>query len=184
MLSGGYSKMRTSHQGARNTCWRHFIAKKDLGKMWNFIWLYTDSSFKTNNSKWLDSSCDSTLTRHDQIVTWLLKIFRWLWLKRLVTLTRQNDSGTLLYFNPRKYQNVARFQSKSKCMFVCGHFWACEGQDRTVARNFSTGGLCSFVGWHCVCAGGGVDILKMGKTPLIYMFHVSIWGSLELCFWG
>ena len=35
--------------------------------MWNFMWLEIDSSLQTNDSKWLDSFCDSTLTRprHD-----------------------------------------------------------------------------------------------------------------------
>jgi len=35
--------------------------------MWNFMWLDIDSSLKTNDSKWLDSFCDSTLTRLDQV---------------------------------------------------------------------------------------------------------------------
>ena len=37
--------------------------------MWNFVWLDIDSSLQTNDSKWLDSSCDWTLTRLDQVVT-------------------------------------------------------------------------------------------------------------------
>ena len=63
--------------------------------MWNFMWLDIDSSLQTNDSKWLDSFCDSTLTRpsHDPDS----KIFQmfsdskglWLWLDN-------NDSGTSL----------------------------------------------------------------------------------------
>ena len=59
--------------------------------MWNFMWLDIDSSFQTNDSKWHDSFCDSNLTRLDQIMT--RKNFRWLWLVRLVTLTRQKWLG-------------------------------------------------------------------------------------------
>jgi len=48
--------------------------------MLNFMWLDIELSLQTNDSKWLDSLCDSTLTR-------LKKIFDdsdpkglWLWL--------------------------------------------------------------------------------------------------------
>jgi len=37
--------------------------------MWNFVWLDIDSILQTNDSKWLNSSCDSTLTRLDQVMT-------------------------------------------------------------------------------------------------------------------
>jgi len=37
--------------------------------MWNFMWLDIDSSLQTNDSKWLDSFCDSILTRLDQVMT-------------------------------------------------------------------------------------------------------------------
>ena len=37
--------------------------------MWNFIWLDIDSNLQTNDSKWLDSSCDSSLTQLDQVMT-------------------------------------------------------------------------------------------------------------------
>ena len=62
-----------------------FLAKKDLETMLNFIWLDTDSSLQTNDSKWLYSSSDSTRPNHDSI----RKSFGWLWLEGLVTLTRQ-----------------------------------------------------------------------------------------------
>jgi len=41
--------------------------------MLNFIWLDIDSSFQTNASKWLNSSCDSTLTQLEKILddSWL-----------------------------------------------------------------------------------------------------------------
>jgi len=42
--------------------------------MFNFIWFDIVSSVKTDDSKWLDSSCDSTLTRLDQLMTWPEKI--------------------------------------------------------------------------------------------------------------
>jgi len=35
--------------------------------MWNLMWLDIDSSLQTNDSKWLDSFCDST--RLDQAMT-------------------------------------------------------------------------------------------------------------------
>jgi len=47
----------------------HFIALKNYRKMWNFIWLDIDSNLQTNDSKWLDSSCDSSLTQLDQVMT-------------------------------------------------------------------------------------------------------------------
>ena len=31
---------------------------------------------------------------------------------------------------------------------------------------------------------GGLDTLKIDKSQLIVVFHVSIWGGLELCLWG
>jgi len=37
--------------------------------MWNLMWLDIDSSLHTNDLKWLDSFCDSTLTRIDQVMT-------------------------------------------------------------------------------------------------------------------
>ena len=80
--------------------------------MWNFMWLDIDSSLQTNDSKWLDSFCDSILTRLDQVMTLtrLEKIlddsdstrknFRWLWLdsesKGLWLLLDKNDSVTSL----------------------------------------------------------------------------------------
>ena len=42
------------------------------------------------------------------------------------------------------------------------------GHYRTVARKFSIGGLRGSAGELCVCAGGGLDIIKLTKTPLIY----------------
>jgi len=44
--------------------------------MRNFMWLDIDSSLQANDSKWLDSFCDSPLTRLDQVMTrfWLEKI--------------------------------------------------------------------------------------------------------------
>jgi len=63
-----------------------------------------DSSLQTNDSKRLDSSCDSILTRpsHDSDTDSTRKIFRLLWLQGFVTLTRpwldKNDSDTSLAF--------------------------------------------------------------------------------------
>ena len=37
--------------------------------MWNIMWLDIDSSLQTNDSKWFDSFCDSTLTRLNQVMT-------------------------------------------------------------------------------------------------------------------
>ena len=37
--------------------------KKFIKKMWNFLWLGTDSSLQSKDSKWLESSCHLTLTR-------------------------------------------------------------------------------------------------------------------------
>jgi len=68
--------------------------------MWNFMWLRIDSSLQPNDSKWLDSFCDSTLTRpsHDSDST--RKNFRWLSLnsdsKDLWLWLDKNDSGTSL----------------------------------------------------------------------------------------
>jgi len=39
--------------------------------MFNFIWLDIESSWQTSDWKWLDRFCDSTLTRLDQVMTWL-----------------------------------------------------------------------------------------------------------------
>jgi len=64
--------------------------------MWNFMWLDIDSSLQTNDSKWLDSFCDSTLTRPNHDSDSDSKKFQmadskglWLWLDK-------NDSGTSL----------------------------------------------------------------------------------------
>jgi len=47
---------------------------------------------------------------------------------------------------------------------------------KTVAKKFSKGGL-------CVCAGG-LNILKIDENSTDLVFHVSIWGGLELCLGG
>jgi len=60
-----------------------FVAKKDVGKMLNFIFLDTDSSLQTNGSKRFDNSCYLTLTRPSCDST-----VNRLWLEVLVTLTR------------------------------------------------------------------------------------------------
>jgi len=44
---------------------------------------------------------------------------------------------------------------------------------RTGARKFSIGGALGL--------SGGLNIEKLTKTQLIIVFHVSIWGGLELC---
>ena len=64
------------------------------------FWIHIDSSLQTNDSKWIDSYCDSTLTRLDQVMTLnrLEKILDdsdssglWLWLDSDLT---KNDSDT------------------------------------------------------------------------------------------
>ena len=83
--------------------------------MKNFIWLEIDSSLETNDSKWFDTSCDSTRSNHDSL--WLnSKNFRWLWLEGHVTLIGlwldKNDSGTsLLSVGPKVngQQNLTGF---------------------------------------------------------------------------
>jgi len=39
--------------------------------MLTLIWVDIDSSLQSNVSKWLDSSCDSTLIRLEQVMIWL-----------------------------------------------------------------------------------------------------------------
>jgi len=48
--------------------------------------------------------------------------------------------------------------------------------DRTVARKFSIGGLCS--------SARGLDITKLTKIPLIYSVSLSIWRVLEIFLGG
>jgi len=71
--------------------------------MWNFIWHDLDSSLQTNDSKWVDSYCDTSLTRLDQVMT--RQNFRWLWLdsdsKGLWLWLDRNDSGTSLLSDSR-----------------------------------------------------------------------------------
>ena len=43
-----------------------------------------------------------------------------------------------------------------------------HNRPRTVARKFSIGRLCGSARGGCVCAGGGLDIIKLTKTPLFY----------------
>jgi len=45
------------------------LQKYVIEKMWYFVWLDIDSSLQTNDSKQLDSSCDSTLTQFNQVMT-------------------------------------------------------------------------------------------------------------------
>jgi len=54
---------------------------------------------------------------------------------------------------------------------------------RTVARKFSIGGLCSSAKGLCVCLGG-LDIIKLTKTRLIYSVSRFNFGGLELCLGG
>ena len=55
----------------------------------------------------------------------------------------------------------------SKCVI-------CATDYRTVARKFS-------IGWLCSYAGGGLDIIKLTKTQLIYSVSRFNLGGLELC---
>jgi len=57
--------------------------------MLNFMWLDIELSLQTNDSKWLDSLCDSTLTRLEKIFDDSDPKGLWLWLDK-------NDSGTSL----------------------------------------------------------------------------------------
>ena len=77
--------------------------------MWNFIWLQTDSSLQTNDSNWLNSSCDSTRQSHDSI----RKIFRWLWLEKLATLTERKRIGHITGWN------TSASHSMDHCRLAC-----------------------------------------------------------------
>jgi len=82
--------------------------------MFNFIWLDIDSSWQNSDSKWLDSFCDLTLTRLDQVMTrlWLdskkiqMTLTR-LWLEGLVTRLDswldKYDSSTSLSFIYKRF---------------------------------------------------------------------------------
>jgi len=61
--------------------------------MFNFISLDIDSSLQTNDSKWLNSSCDSTRPSHDSTLTRLEKNFRWLWLKVIHICSWKANNG-------------------------------------------------------------------------------------------
>jgi len=54
---------------------------------------------------------------------------------------------------------------------------------KTVARKFSIGGLCSSAGGLLVCVGG-IDIIKLTKTPLIYSVSPFSLGGLGALFGG
>ena len=63
-------------------CWAPFGSEKRHRKMVNLIWLIGDSSLQTNDSKWLDSSCNRLWLNWTK--SWLdsestCKHFRWLW---------------------------------------------------------------------------------------------------------
>ena len=57
--------------------------------MWHFIWLDIDSSLQTNDSKWLDSSCDSIRKNFRRL--WLYSDSKGLWLR-----LNENESDTSL----------------------------------------------------------------------------------------
>ena len=101
--------------------------------MWNFIWLDIDSSLQTNDSKWLDSSCNSTLTRpsHYSILTRLENILDdsdskslWLWLDK-------NDLGISLQTWRVCLQNM--FTSRDLLIFITYYL------HKTVTQYTSTG---------------------------------------------
>jgi len=64
--------------------------------MWNLMWVDIDSSLQTNDSKWLNSFCDSTLTRIDQIMTLTRKKLDDSDSKGLYLWLDKNYSGTSL----------------------------------------------------------------------------------------
>jgi len=67
-LNNQVTKLLTQH-------WAPFCRKKDIGNVLNFIFIDIVSSLEIKNLKWLSSSCDSTLTWTDQVMTriWLEK---------------------------------------------------------------------------------------------------------------
>jgi len=78
----------------------------------------------------------------------------------------------LFHLFPRKPVNHVMNQSKQQILsFIV--FGCRRGLGRTIARNFSIGGLCVCAGW--------LDILKIDKTPLIYSVSCFNIGGLELC---
>jgi len=54
---------------------------------------------------------------------------------------------------------------------------------RTVARKFAIGGICSSAGRFSLCLGG-LEIIKLIKTPLIYSVARFNLGGLEVCLGG
>ena len=62
---------------------------------------------------------------------------------------------------------------------ICWHIYV----NSSVARKFSTGRLCSSAWGLFVCAGG-LDIINLTKTQLIYSVSRFNLGGLELCLGG
>jgi len=107
-------------------CWVPFNSKKSVvEKTWNFAWLDVDSSLQTNDSKWLDSSYDLTLTRlsHDSYST--RKNFRWLWL--------DSDSKSLWLWLNKNDLDTPLMQRHDKA-YVASCLW---GRDERTVKFFS-----------------------------------------------
>ena len=81
------------------------------------MWLDIDSSLQTDDSKWLDSSRDSTRPSHDSDST--RKNFRWLWLdsnsRGLWLWFDKNDSGTSLHLLDMQRHKITYCSAEPSC---------------------------------------------------------------------
>ena len=70
------------------------------------------------------------------------------------------------------------------CEADAQEYWASRPLTRTVARKFSIGGFAFLRGVALGLCGGGWYSKNWQKLNWFIVFHVSIWGGLELCLGG
>ena len=93
-------------------------------------WDCSANSTQTNHSKWLDSSCDSTLTRwsHDTTLTWLKNNFYLtsLWLDWLECLWLWDDSESTNMTQSHRWQwkrDSSQWVTRLKSQFLVTRNW-------------------------------------------------------------
>lgn len=95
--------------------------KTEIGERFDFIWFVTDSSFQTNNSKWLE--CESTRPSHNSTVTPLENILE----DSDLTLTHR-AIVTLLDLLLAKHDSATSLSSREKKLACCCYISVVESQ--------------------------------------------------------
>jgi len=88
-----------------------------------------------------------------------------------------HSSNDLEFVIDRTFRaSISSNSAERKLINAFSFFPRNSGRGRTVARKFSIEGLCN--------SAGGLDIIKLTKTPLIYSVSRFNLGGLELCLGG